>query len=98
MTVYVDHARIPYGRMKMCHMVADTQEELHSAAEAIGIHRRWYQGKSSFPHYDIALSKRKQAVANGAVEITRRELAAFMKAHRETEDYKQFLKEKQDDQ
>lgn len=66
MTVYVDNMRAPYGRMIMCHMLADSEEELHAMADATGVARKWYQDW----HYDICLSKRKQAVALGAVEIT----------------------------
>ena len=69
MTVYVDDMAAPYGRMKMCHMIADTEAEIHAMADKIGLARRWYQGD----HYDIALSKRHLAVAAGAVEITYRE-------------------------
>jgi len=77
MPVYVDDMyKSPmgqYGRMKMSHMIADTEEELHAMARRIGVARRWYQGD----HYDIALSKRAIAVAAGAVEIGMRELAAM---------------------
>ena len=66
MTVYVDDMAAKFGRMIMCHMVADTEAELHAMAAAIGIHRKWYQGD----HYDIAKSKRALAVKAGAVEIT----------------------------
>ncbi|MBV9863314.1 MAG: DUF4031 domain-containing protein [Alphaproteobacteria bacterium] len=69
MTVYVDDMRASFGRMIMCHMIADTEAELHAAADRIGVARRWYQGD----HYDIALSKRAMAVAAGAREITWRQ-------------------------
>lgn len=71
MTVYVDDMRAGYGRMVMCHMVADTELELHAMADLIGVDRKWYQypHKSRYPHYDIALSKRALAVAAGAKEI-----------------------------
>ena len=75
MTVYVDDMRAPYGRMVMCHMIADTEEELHAMADKIGIARKWFQKKASGDHYDIALSKRALAVKYGAVEITLRECA-----------------------
>ena len=84
MTVYVDGERNRYGRMIMCHMLADTPEELHAMAVAIGLKRQWYQGpdKASFPHYDLSLSRRAAAVAMGAKEITRQECAAHMRAVR----------------
>ncbi len=43
MTVYVDDMQAQYGRMKMCHMIADTDEELHAMADLIGIARKWWQ-------------------------------------------------------
>lgn len=81
MSVYVDDMRAPYGRMTMCHMVADTEAELHAMADAIGVNRRWYQypHKSRYPHYDISLGKRALAVANGAKEISVRESPAICK-------------------
>jgi hypothetical protein len=71
MAVYVDDMRASYGRMVMCHMVADTEDELHSMADKIGVDRKWYQypKKSRYPHYDIALSKRALAVQLGAQEV-----------------------------
>lgn len=72
MTVYVDDMKAAYGRMVMCHMLADTDDELHAMADRIGVQRRWWQSpeETSGSHYDIALSKRALAVAAGAVEIT----------------------------
>lgn len=70
MTVYVDDMhRYPmgrFGRMKMSHMIADTDAELHAMAARIGVARKWFQGD----HYDIALSKRERALDLGAISIT----------------------------
>ena len=73
--MYVDDMRAPFGRMIMCHMIADTEDELHAMAAAIGVARRWFQQKPSGDHYDIALSKRALAIARGAKEITLRQCA-----------------------
>lgn len=77
MTVYVDDMhRRPMGRLgllKMSHMLADTEEELHAMADRIGVARRWFQGD----HYDVSLGKRALAVQAGAVEVTVRQMAAM---------------------
>lgn len=79
MTIYVDNMRASFGRMVMCHMLADTDEELHAMAAHIGVARRWWQSpeKTSGSHYDIALSKRTLAIQAGAVEITLRQAACM---------------------
>lgn len=79
MTVYVDSMRANFGRMVMCHMIADSDDELHAMAGVIGVARRWHQKppKASHSHYDIALSKRALAVKAGATEITWREASAL---------------------
>lgn len=73
MSVYVDRARNTYGRMLMCHMIADSAIELHQMADVIGVDRRWFQKSppASMPHYDIAQSKRALAIAAGAVDCDR---------------------------
>lgn len=77
MPVYVDDMyRYPMGqfrRMKMSHMIADTDEELHVVAMLIGVDRRWFQGD----HYDISMTKRELAIQYGARPITLRQLAAM---------------------
>lgn len=57
--------------MMMCHMLADTDEELHAMASAIGVSRRWHQD-GRYSHYDICKSKRAMAVERGAIEIDRK--------------------------
>ena len=84
MGVYVDQPAYPYGRMMMCHMVADSVDELHTMAERIGVHRRHFQATSSAPHYDICKSKRALAVRFGAVEVNRRELVTILRRLRDT--------------
>lgn len=79
MTVYVDDAKNPYGRMLMCHMMADTDDELRAMARCIGVDERWHQGD----HFDICQSKRKRAVELGAIEITQREMVEIRKRNRE---------------
>jgi hypothetical protein len=78
MAVYVDRERNAFRGMFMCHMIADTLDELHNMAERIGMQRRWFQPRS-FPHYDLSEPKRALAVQAGAVEVDRREIAAIMR-------------------
>ena len=74
MTVYVDDMRAQFGRMVMCHMLADNDAELLKMADAIGMQRKWHQYPGTHrSHFDIALSKRAEAVKAGAKEITWRE-------------------------
>ena len=102
MTVYVDDMRAPFGRMIMCHMIADTDEELHAMAARIGLARRWHQAppKASTSHYDIALTKRAEAVAAGAAEISQRQTAMMAARRRATgslgapEEAEQWFKER----
>lgn len=83
MAVYVDDMQAPFGRMKMCHMMADTTDELLAMADRIGVARKWLQKRGTHhEHFDIALSKRVLAVQAGAIEITRRELFEIIKARR----------------
>ena len=87
MAVYVDPIREHppvHGEAFWCHMVADDEAELHAMAERIGMRREWYQGD----HYDLRPHLRKRALAEGAVEMSMREMArrvgAARKARRAT--------------
>jgi hypothetical protein len=84
MAVYVDHYRAQYGRMKMSHMIADTPDELHAMAAAIGVQRRWFQDRASFPHYDVCESKRALAIENGAQALEHSDFVAAMRRIRAT--------------
>lgn len=84
MAVYVDSMFAPYRGMKMCHMVADSRQELLDMVDKIGVDRKWIQHKGTpREHFDIAASKRKLAVSFGAVEVTRRELGQILRKKRE---------------
>lgn len=65
-----------------CHLIGETEAELHRFAARCGLHRRWFQTlpRVSFPHYDLTESRRKIAVALGAVELER---CAFVEKMRE---------------
>jgi hypothetical protein len=77
--VYVDDMALPFNGWHMCHMGADFACELHAMAAALGLKRKWFQdpadGKCSWPHYDIVVSKRPKAIRLGAKLLTdRREI------------------------
>ncbi len=57
----------------MCHMIGDTEIELHAMAARIGVARRHHQGD----HYDICKAMRELAVSSGAIEITAKQCAAM---------------------
>ncbi len=77
MSVYVGVPMWPFGRMVMCHMVADTEDELDAMARQLGLRLAWKQGNpdrepgtvGALVHYDIAKSKRAQAIRLGAVPL-----------------------------
>lgn len=67
-TVYVDDVRHDFGRMVMCHMWADSLDELLAMADRIGVARRWLQRppKARWVHFDISLGKKTLALRHGA--------------------------------
>lgn len=78
--VYVDDMRAPFGRLIMCHMIADTDAELRAMATRIGVQQRWHQGD----HFDICLSKRELAIKAGAVPITWRQAGCMSRRRKVT--------------
>lgn len=77
MTVFVDDMYLyPMGqfrRMKMSHMIAYSDDELHDMAARIGLRREWFQSD----HYDVSMTCRARAIKLGAVPIALRTLAAM---------------------
>lgn len=85
MPVYVDDMRAPLGRMRMCHMLADSTDELLAMVDRIGVARKWIQDAGTHrEHFDIALSKRALAIEAGAKLVGWRELALLMRAKRQS--------------
>ena len=69
--VYVDDMKAAYRGMIMCHMIADTHDELLTMASVIGVDARWIQHPNSvLEHFDICKAKRGLAVAEGAAEVS----------------------------
>jgi hypothetical protein len=85
-TCYVDTVRsYPDAGLRFtefCHLLADTRDELHTMADAVGMPRRFFQDHPWRWHYDLPEPLRKKAVAAGAVEVTTRQVAELLKARR----------------
>ncbi len=71
MTVYVDDAVHAWRGERWAHLLADTLDELHAFAARLGLPRRAFQNKTSGAHYDVTAAMREQALALGAVAISR---------------------------
>ena len=80
----MDKAAHAFGRMKMCHMIADTPMELTMMCIRIGVKLKWFQAEASTPHFDIAKGKKELALAAGAVELDRRPYVEVMQRIRQT--------------
>jgi len=78
MAVYVDDAIWNFAGRKGCHLMADSEEELHRFAARLGVHRSSYQGppKTAAPHYDITGFERDRAIRMGALAVSRAEILA----------------------
>lgn len=76
MAVYVDNERISWRGRLWCHLVADSLEELHTFAKALGLRRTWFQAEASYPHYDVTVSVRARALHMGALSADKAMLIA----------------------
>jgi hypothetical protein len=79
-SVYVDDAVHPWRGQRWAHLMADTLAELHAMAAQLGIPPRAFQNKASGAHYDVTAELRAQALALGAVAISRHVDRAQVKA------------------
>lgn len=86
MPVYVDKLRDWGWRLgASCHLIADTEAELHEFAARLGMRRAWFQTRNGRdPHYDLTAGRRAKAVALGAVELEDREFVALLRSKRVT--------------
>jgi len=58
----------------MSHMISDNEAELHAFAQKLGLKRSWFHRD----HYDISQSKKQEALALGAQDVTIRWAVKFM--------------------
>ena len=81
--IYVDHARLQFGRMLMNHLMADTHEELTEIADQLGL-GRWIQ-KPHTPqeHLDVCEAKRREAIKLGVKPVEKRELVEVVRRKRQ---------------
>lgn len=84
MSVYVDDAQHVFRGMKMSHLIADSEVELHAFAERLGLRREWFQDHRT-PHYDISASVRLRARSLGALLVSQREMVKIVRRIRATE-------------
>lgn len=87
MACYVDAVQFHGGSAsfkwpRSCHLYADTLEELHAMAQAIGMRREWFQNHPEHPHYDLVPTRRLRAVELGAIEHDRHQAAEFWRRKR----------------
>lgn len=72
--IYVDQLRdwgwiLRGKRIMSCHLIADTEAELHPFAQRLSLKHAWFQGKS-VPHYDLTSNKRALALKYGAKALS----------------------------
>lgn len=81
--VYIDDYNAKYRGMIMCHMIADSTEELLQMVDKIGVQRKWIECAGTWKeHFDICLEKKEKAISLGAKAITKKELSAMRSQRR----------------
>lgn len=79
MAVYVDPLRVHDPRRACghptCHLATDGElDELHAFARALGVPRIAFHAGAKFPHYDLREHHRALAIAQGAIEVSSKDL------------------------
>lgn len=98
MTIYVDSYRVAATvgrtRARWSHLISDQLDpaELHEFAARIGMRREWFQEGRPHPvtgvndpvhaHYDVTDSRRRDAIAAGAVQVDLRQMSELLSAKR----------------
>lgn len=83
MAVYIDDFYKTDGshfrRMKISHLIADSREELFAITDKLKLKRKYLQKENtSHEHFDVCMSKRKEAIKLGAIEVSYRRLGAMV--------------------
>ena len=87
MSVYIDSEFIKFGRMKMCHMVADTEQELEDMAIQLGLKLSWWQYKGTpKSHFDVSKSIRQKAISLGAIPVEREQFVIIIRQKKDKHD------------
>ena len=75
--ILIDQARWWFKGRRWCHLISDESiEELIDFADRNQVNRRAFQGD----HYDIPEEFREELIADGAVEVSSREIARRLRA------------------
>jgi hypothetical protein len=85
LAVYVDEPVWEWRGRRWCHLLADTEEELHAFADGLGLKRAWFQHRPERPwkdHYDLPEDARRAAVRAGALEVDLRYVAVHLRVRR----------------
>jgi hypothetical protein len=78
--VYVDNAFVESRGRQWCHLLADSTEELHEFAAAVGLSRQAFHRAARIPHYDITAKQRLLMLSKGVQSITVRQ-GIFLTRH-----------------
>jgi len=77
--IYVDDWGMKVQNQNWYHLMSDTEDdEIHIFAKKLGLKREWFQ----VDHYDIAGSKRQQAIKLGAIQVKPEDLVKIRKDKR----------------
>ncbi len=83
MACYVDTVReypdAGLRHTRFCHLLADTRDELHAMAEALGVPHRYFQDHPWRWHHDLPEPLRARAVDLGAREVSLREVGLLLR-------------------
>lgn len=71
--VYVDNAFVERHGHQWCHLLADSVEELHQFAAAVGLSMQAFHRAARIPHYDVTAKQRLLMLAKGVRPVTVRQ-------------------------